>query len=94
MGSVLFMTLEGEDDIGKTVETAVAASKPRTDLVNADIRSRYFKFWFYFLELQIREIHPILKLLDIKTKINVNESLLISRRDCVYYTQLLFCKSQ
>lgn len=41
MGSILFMTLEGEiDDTGKTVETAVAASKPRTDLVNADIRSR------------------------------------------------------
>lgn len=40
MGSVLFMTLEGEDELGKTVETAVAASKPRTDLVNADIRSR------------------------------------------------------
>lgn len=40
MGSVLFMTLEGEDEMGKTVETAVAASKPRTDLVNADIRSR------------------------------------------------------
>lgn len=43
MGSILFMTLEGDDDImgmGKTVETAVAASKPRTDLVNADIRSR------------------------------------------------------
>lgn len=40
MGSILFMTLEGEDDTGKAVETAVAASKPRTDLVNADIRSR------------------------------------------------------
>lgn len=40
MGSILFMTLEGEEDLGKTVETAVAASKPRTDLVNADIRSR------------------------------------------------------
>ena len=40
MGSILFMTLEGEEDMGKTVETAVAASKPRTDLVNADIRSR------------------------------------------------------
>lgn len=39
MGSILFMALEGEDDTGKT-ETAVAASKPRTDLVNADIRSR------------------------------------------------------
>ncbi|XP_031639256.1 uncharacterized protein LOC116351307, partial [Contarinia nasturtii] len=39
MGSILFMTLEGEEDMGKTVETAVAASKPRTDLVNADIRS-------------------------------------------------------
>lgn len=41
MGSILFVTLEGDDDImGKTVETAVAASKPRTDLVNADMRSR------------------------------------------------------
>lgn len=44
MGSILFVTLEGDDDImGKTVETAVAASKPRTDLVNADMRSRYVK---------------------------------------------------
>lgn len=40
MGSILFMTLEGEDDMGKAMETAVAASKPRTDLVNADIRSK------------------------------------------------------
>lgn len=40
MGSILFMTLEAEEDLGKTVETAVAASKPRTDLVNADIRSK------------------------------------------------------
>lgn len=40
MGSILFMTLEAEEDMGKAVETAVAASKPRTDLVNADIRSR------------------------------------------------------
>ena len=42
MGSILFMTLEGEDEDSKTVETAVAASKPypRTDLANADIRSR------------------------------------------------------
>lgn len=43
LGSILFVTLEGEleDDMG-TVETAVAASKPfpRTDLANADIRSR------------------------------------------------------
>lgn len=44
MGSILFMTLEGEEDMGKTVETAVAASKPRTDLVNADIRSRWIAF--------------------------------------------------
>lgn len=42
MGSILFMGLEGEDEDNKTVETAVAASKPypRSDLVNADIRSR------------------------------------------------------
>lgn len=44
LGSILFVTLEGEldDDMG-TMETAVAASKPypRTDLANADIRSRY-----------------------------------------------------
>lgn len=40
MGSILFMTLEGEDEQSKAMETAVAASKPRTDLVNADIRSR------------------------------------------------------
>lgn len=42
MGSILFMSLESEDDDSKTMETAVAASKPypRTDLVNADIRSR------------------------------------------------------
>lgn len=40
MGSILFVTLEGEEYMGKTEETAVAASKPRTDLVNADIRSR------------------------------------------------------
>ncbi|KAJ6635735.1 TWiK family of potassium channels protein 18, partial [Pseudolycoriella hygida] len=42
MGSILFMSLEGEDEDNKTVETAVAASKPypRSDLVNADIRSR------------------------------------------------------
>lgn len=39
MGSILFMTLESGEE-GKTVETAVAASKPRTDQVNADIRSR------------------------------------------------------
>lgn len=43
LGSILFVTLEGEleDDMG-TMETAVAASKPypRTDLANADIRSR------------------------------------------------------
>lgn len=40
MGSILFMTLEGDDESRKTMETAVAASKPRTDLVNADIRSK------------------------------------------------------
>ena len=58
MGSILFVSLEGEDDetngngnnggtngissSSGTMETAVAASKPypRTDLVNADIRSR------------------------------------------------------
>lgn len=40
MGSILFMTLEGEDTYYKTVETAVAASKPRTDIVNSDIRTR------------------------------------------------------
>lgn len=43
LGSILFATLEGEleNDMG-TMETAVAASKPfpRTDLANADIRSR------------------------------------------------------
>lgn len=39
MGSILFMTLEGEEEVGKTVE-AVAESKPRSDLLNADIRSR------------------------------------------------------
>lgn len=44
LGSLTFMYLEGEmADDHTTVETAVAASKPypRTDLVNADIRSRY-----------------------------------------------------
>lgn len=42
MGSILFMSLEGEDEDNKTMETAVAASKPypRTDIVNPDIRSR------------------------------------------------------
>lgn len=58
MGSILFMMLEGEEDMGKAVETAVAASKPRTDLVNADIRSRWVKYaqilgirknWVYLL---------------------------------------------
>lgn len=42
MGSILFMSLEGEDEDNKTVETAVAASKPypRTDLANAEIRTK------------------------------------------------------
>lgn len=42
MGSILFMTFEGEEDENKPLETAVAASKthPSTDLINADIRSR------------------------------------------------------
>lgn len=41
MGSILFMSLETEEE-EKTIETAVAASKPypTNDLVNADIRSR------------------------------------------------------
>lgn len=43
LGSLLFVTIEGElDDETGAVETAVAASKPfpRSDLANADIRSR------------------------------------------------------
>ncbi|XP_037030008.1 TWiK family of potassium channels protein 7 [Bradysia coprophila] len=42
MGSILFMSLEGEDEDNKTVETAVAASKPypRSDLANAEIRTK------------------------------------------------------
>lgn len=41
MGSILFVTLEGEEET-QTIETAVAASKPytRRDIANADIRSR------------------------------------------------------
>lgn len=42
MGSILFMSFEGEDEEFKTPETAVAASKPypSTDLINSEIRSR------------------------------------------------------
>ncbi|KAI8035567.1 hypothetical protein M5D96_011616 [Drosophila gunungcola] len=42
MGSIVFVTLEGELEDGGTLETAVAASKPypRTEMANADIRSR------------------------------------------------------
>ncbi|SPP78794.1 TWiK family of potassium channels protein 7 [Drosophila guanche] len=42
MGSIIFVTLEGELEDGSAVETAVAASKPypRTELANAEIRSR------------------------------------------------------
>jgi hypothetical protein len=43
MGSILFVTLEGDIDEIEPVETAVAASKPfpRTDgAVNSDIRTR------------------------------------------------------
>ncbi|KAH8388737.1 hypothetical protein KR200_006353 [Drosophila serrata] len=42
MGSIVFVTLEGELEDGGTLETAVAASKPfpRTELANAEIRSR------------------------------------------------------
>lgn len=52
------MTLEGEEDMGKAVETAVAASKPRTDLVNADIRSRYVKYTPNIYEFSERRIFP------------------------------------
>jgi hypothetical protein len=44
MGSILFVTLEGDIEESDGIETAVAASKPypRTnDLINADLRSRY-----------------------------------------------------
>ncbi|ALC49219.1 CG42340 [Drosophila busckii] len=42
MGSIIFVTLEGEIEDGGNLETAVAASKPypRTELANAEIRSR------------------------------------------------------
>nr|ABC86281.1 RE09672p [Drosophila melanogaster] len=42
MGSIVFVTLEGELEDGGALETAVAASKPypRTELANAEIRSR------------------------------------------------------
>ncbi|TDG38926.1 hypothetical protein AWZ03_014652 [Drosophila navojoa] len=42
MGSIIFVTLEGELEDGTALETAVAASKPypRTELANAEIRSR------------------------------------------------------
>ncbi|XP_055856613.1 potassium channel subfamily K member 18-like isoform X1 [Episyrphus balteatus] len=42
MGSIIFVTLEGEVDDSNSLETAVAASKPypRTELANAEIRSR------------------------------------------------------
>lgn len=42
MGSILFMSFEGEDEEFKAPETAVAASKPypSTDLINSEIRSR------------------------------------------------------
>ncbi|KAH8265952.1 hypothetical protein KR026_005274, partial [Drosophila bipectinata] len=42
MGSIVFVTLEGELEDGSALETAVAASKPypRTELANAEIRSR------------------------------------------------------
>lgn len=42
MGSIIFVTLEGELDDTTALETAVAASKPypRNELANAEIRSR------------------------------------------------------
>jgi len=42
MGSIIFVTLEGELEDANALETAVAASKPypRTELANAEIRSR------------------------------------------------------
>lgn len=42
MGSIIFVTLEGEVDDNISLETAVAASKPypKTELANAEIRSR------------------------------------------------------
>lgn len=42
MGSIIFVTLEGELDDISSLETAVAASKPypRSELANAEIRSR------------------------------------------------------
>ncbi|EDV92428.1 GH24916 [Drosophila grimshawi] len=42
MGSIIFVTLEGELEDATALETAVAASKPypRTELANAEIRSR------------------------------------------------------
>lgn len=43
MGSILFITLEGDIEDFDTIETAVAASKPypRTELVNPDIRKKW-----------------------------------------------------
>lgn len=43
MGSIIFVTLEGELDDTSALETAVAASKkfPRTELANEQIRSRW-----------------------------------------------------
>lgn len=43
MGSILFVSIEGDLDDSDGYETAVAASKPypRTnDIINADLRSR------------------------------------------------------
>lgn len=42
LGSIVFVTLEGELEEATALETAVAASKPypRTELANAEIRSR------------------------------------------------------
>lgn len=42
LGSIVFVTLEGELEDATALETAVAASKPypRTELANAEIRSR------------------------------------------------------
>lgn len=44
IGSILFVTLEGEKEEATTIETSVAASKPYPSLdlmANVDIRARY-----------------------------------------------------
>lgn len=43
MGSILFVSIEGELDESDAIQTAVAASKPyprNNDIINAELRSR------------------------------------------------------